>query len=201
MKYLINGACRVSLPRATKTDRMNVMVSLPAKFCKLGIAVLFATLLFCFPARSQVFVYGTLTQNTTFTKANNPYIVTEELIVPKGITLTVEPGTEMRFSTDTRLLVHGTLIARGTPNDSIYFTNVQNPNPAIWRGIVLDSTNTMVDSAGNYLSGTVLSYVSIFNTRFSVTISGNSSILIEHSLVRISDYGIFLNGVQQTIVR
>ena len=50
------------------------------------------------------------------------YIVTRELLVPKGVTLTIKPGTIIRFKDKTTLHCEGTLIAKGTPDSMIVFT-------------------------------------------------------------------------------
>ena len=50
------------------------------------------------------------------------YIVTRELLVPKGITLTIKPGTIIRFKDKTTMRCEGTLVAKGTPDSLIVFT-------------------------------------------------------------------------------
>ena len=50
------------------------------------------------------------------------YIVTRELLVPKGITLTIKPGTIIRFKDNTTMRCEGTLVAKGTPDSLIVFT-------------------------------------------------------------------------------
>ncbi len=153
-------------------------------------------------AQAQVFVGGELLTNTNFVKANNPYIVVQDLTVPTGITLTIEPGTELRFSSDTRLNVHGDLIAAGTQADSIHFTlNSQIPNQSLWNGIVFDSARTYFDAQGNYLSGTILSHVSVYNSNYSMIITGNSGILTEHCLLDKSSFGIYINDAENCVIR
>ncbi|MBK7030349.1 MAG: right-handed parallel beta-helix repeat-containing protein [Bacteroidales bacterium] len=170
------------------------------KHLTLYLLGLFLTMGIC--ASAQVFVGGVLTQNTTFSKENNPYIVFQELVVPKGINLTIEPGTELRFSSDTRLVVKGDLIARGTISDSIYYImNLQIPNQSLWNGIVFDSASTLMDNEGNYLSGSILSFNSIYNTNYSLTISGNSGVLIENTLIRKSSYGLYMNDSEHSVIR
>ncbi|NVO21062.1 MAG: right-handed parallel beta-helix repeat-containing protein [Bacteroidetes bacterium] len=171
--------------------------------CSLYAPVLICFILFLsLNSAAQVFVGGALSQNTTFNKANNPYIVTENLIVPKGITLTIEPGAELVFYSNTQLMVKGVLVARGTESDSIQFVmSTQIPNAYLWNGIVFDSTFASFDATGSYLGGTILSYASIYNSNYSLTISGNSGILIENSLLRKSGDGIYLSEGTNNIIR
>lgn len=50
------------------------------------------------------------------------YIVTRTLLVPKGITLIIKPGTIIRFKDKTTMSCEGTLVAKGTPDSLIVFT-------------------------------------------------------------------------------
>ncbi|MEO9869178.1 right-handed parallel beta-helix repeat-containing protein [Ekhidna sp.] len=70
---------------------------------------------------SQTPVSGTLSVNTTWSLVNSPYELTGDVTVSTGITLTIEPGTEIHFSSGDDLFVNGTLIAEGTATDSIRF--------------------------------------------------------------------------------
>ncbi|MBC8461948.1 MAG: MBL fold metallo-hydrolase, partial [Deltaproteobacteria bacterium] len=73
-------------------------------------------------------VSGTLTENTTW-ESGRHYIVTSDVEVPEAVTLTIEPGAVIRFSTDPsgdgfyKLKVRGTLIAVGDSLNWINFTS------------------------------------------------------------------------------
>lgn len=68
-------------------------------------------------------VGGILTRDTTFTADKN-YIITSNLAVPEGVTLTVEPGTKLRFREGVGLSNNGTLVMKGTPEKPIILTHV-----------------------------------------------------------------------------
>ena len=72
-------------------------------------------------------VGGVLTRDTTFTADKN-YIITSNLAVPEGVTLTVEPGTKLRFKEGIGLSNSGTITIKGTPEKPIYLTNLEGDN-------------------------------------------------------------------------
>lgn len=88
---------------------------------------------------SQTYVSGGIYTNTTWTKANSPYIVTDTVVVFPGVKLTIEPGVIVKFDQNTYLEVrNGELYAVGNSNDSIRFTsNSANQNFNDWVGIIL----------------------------------------------------------------
>ena len=180
---------------------MKLYKSLPDSFPVYAACFLLA-LLSVFRSSGQVFVGGDILVNTTYSKANNPYIVVQNLTVSPGITLTIEPGTELRFSSNTSLTVKGVLVAQGTAADSIrLILSEQIPNQSLWNGLVFDNAHTLLDSQGNYISGTVVSYASFFNSNYSITLAGLSGILVEHCLLRRSAYGIYINNAEYNLVR
>ena len=87
---------------------------------------------------AQTNVSGGIFTNTTWTKANSPYIATDTVVIFPGVTLTIEPGVIIRFNQNVRLevLQQASLIAKGTTFDSITFTSNQpTPSFSSWAGI------------------------------------------------------------------
>ena len=68
---------------------------------------------------------GVLTGNETWT-AGNVYMVTGDVTVPNGATLTIQAGTIVKFQTDDSLFVSGKLVASGTLAELIYFTSYRD---------------------------------------------------------------------------
>ena len=56
---------------------------------------------------------------------NVHYIVTKSIAIPSGITLTILPGTVLRFKDNTGLNAVGTLVCQGTPDQPIVFTQAE----------------------------------------------------------------------------
>jgi len=86
-------------------------------------------------AGAQTNVSGTIAENTTWTKANQPYYVTDAITVNSGVTLTIEPGVDVLFDADVQLIVQGRLQAIGTETDSIRFLASAVNDFGEWGGI------------------------------------------------------------------
>jgi hypothetical protein len=66
-------------------------------------------------------VGGIISENTTWTQWGSPYLIISTIEVPAGVTLTIEPGasTSMSGSGDYVFIVHGTVLAHGTPGKMV----------------------------------------------------------------------------------
>jgi hypothetical protein len=78
----------------------------------------------------------------TWTKAGSPYTVTGDIRVPKGRTLTIEPGVAVKFAGHFGLTAgyRATLRARGTETDPIVFTPIDTDEG--WFGIRFVNSGT-----------------------------------------------------------
>ncbi|HDP67391.1 MAG TPA: hypothetical protein ENN20_02690 [Candidatus Marinimicrobia bacterium] len=93
----------------------------------------------------SIIVQGDITQNTTWTLAGSPYIVTNTVTVTEGVKLTIEPGVIVKFDYATKLIVNGSLDAQGTENNKIIFTeNVEHTGVGNWCGV--EFTDSCTDS-------------------------------------------------------
>lgn len=101
-----------------------------------------------------------ITNNTKWTKANSPYIITIDLAVLKGVILTIEPGTKVLFSKETRMTVSGNLIAIGTARQRISFSGL---NESDWNGFSF--TKECNDYNPTTQEGTCFNYCSFKGTR------------------------------------
>jgi len=83
---------------------------------------------------------GTIGTGTVL-EAGRHYIVTGDLTVPPGMTLTIEPGARIRFQGYYTLLVEGRLEAIGTEEQMIVFTSDQQvPAKDDWKRIEFSSS-------------------------------------------------------------
>ena len=118
------------------------------------------------------------------------YIVTRELLVPKGITLTIKPGTIIRFKDNTTMRCEGTLVAKGTPDSLIVFTKAD-----------LDLGN--LANALNFGPKTnIIEYAKIcgFNPSTNTLISGG---ILRHCIIEdnfYSDGGSYVYSLEYSVV-
>lgn len=94
---------------------------------------------------------GPLPGDTTLHPAGNPHIVTSDLIVPAGVTLTIEPGVELYFAPGTSLIVYGRLLAEGTPTQRILFT--RRDEGTSWGAIAI-----LYTAADNRIAHAIIEY-------------------------------------------
>jgi hypothetical protein len=92
-------------------------------------------------ARGTVMVSGEITTNTTWT-ADNDYLLTSQVFVRNGATLTIEPGTVVKGQAGTYILVaaDGKINAVGTKDEPIIMTSAKAPGSrrsSDWGGVVL----------------------------------------------------------------
>ncbi|MCH5219395.1 MAG: S8 family serine peptidase [Muribaculaceae bacterium] len=74
---------------------------------------------------------GILKNDMTLTPDQH-YVVTGTFAVPEGITLTIKPGTTLKFRDNSRFKVEGQIIANGEPGNMIKFTKADLSTGAIY---------------------------------------------------------------------
>jgi parallel beta-helix repeat protein/predicted outer membrane repeat protein len=124
----------------------------------------FLTAILSSAASASTEVSGPITTDTTWTKVNSPYIVTGSVLVQEGVTLTIEPGVEVKFDSAKGLQVEGQLIAQGTETERIVFTSNQpTPAPGDWVNILFTDTSVdaTYDGEGNYINGSIMQYCTV----------------------------------------
>ena len=96
---------------------------------------------------AQTNVSGGIFSNTTWTLANSPYLVTNNIVVFPGVTLTIEPGVEVRIKenglsgTQYYIEARGTINMVGQPGAKITFRADSATNTiGTWVGIVVKNS-------------------------------------------------------------
>ena len=106
---------------------------------------------------------GILSLSETWT-SDNLYLVTDNLLVMPGVTLTIEPGTRIQIDPTKSIAVRGELVARGTSTERITFAGNPDNWGAIW--FRYESTPATFDGSGHYLSGSILEYCVVRDTSY-----------------------------------
>ncbi|MHB8173114.1 MAG: hypothetical protein ACYDFU_01460 [Nitrospirota bacterium] len=132
-------------------------------------------------------------------------MVTGDVLVPEGVTLTIKPGTKVMFvssesskieplylSMQTELLVRGKLLANGTQEDPIIFGsagededgNAIKPKSGCWAGLIFDGPGS---------SSSIVSYAYISLADSAITVI-NSSPVFNFCEFRDGNYGVSCLG-------
>lgn len=92
------------------------------------------------------------TASETWAASGNPHLVTADLKIAKGLTVTLEPCAEVRLSANTRLTVEGNLVGRGTATSPIRIAAADASKPfaalVVWAPGTLELAYTTVASGG-----------------------------------------------------
>lgn len=120
---------------------------------RLAVSIAFA--LSSLYVNSQTSVAGGIYQNTTWTLANSPYIVTGSIVVFPGNTLTIEPGVEIQIDNQTNTSIYietrGTLNCVGTDLQPITIHALYDTlNTVAWQGFVCTSSQGGVLNADRF---------------------------------------------------
>lgn len=115
---------------------------------------------------------GVLTGNTTWSPALGCIRVTNDLAVPAGITLTIEPGTVVLLATNgsVRATNSGSLVVQGTVDQPVYFLPADGASS--WREV----------SAGGPGSGATLRGAEVVAGQ--VRVLNGATLLVEDSILR-----------------
>ncbi len=128
----------------------------------LSILLLFASYSFAF---ADTEVSGLITEDTTWTVENSPYILTSRVGVDYQVTLTIEPGVQVKSNAG-GLEIMGKILAHGNSSNPIIFTTLdENPSWYGWRGIVFDHDREAQES----WEGSVLEWCEFSWMFFGVT--------------------------------
>jgi hypothetical protein len=136
-------------------------------------------------AGSQINVNGNISGNWMNT---NTYIVTGNITVPSGQTLTIQQGTNIKFNGYYSITVDGSLIANGTSLSPILFTsNLPIPSPGNW-----DRIN--VNGNGSVFNFCIFDYF----TR-GLNIYYSSPIVTNNEFSNFNGIAIYANGCSSII--
>ena len=140
------------------------------------------------------FVEGHIHEDITWTLAGSPYVITNDVIIDRGSTLTINPGVEVRFDGNFTLTVNGSLSAMGDEDSLITFTsNKLDPSAGDWNTIEFTATT----DESLIMKHSVVKYAT-----YGLTVKNTCKAIIEKSQVTdVSRSGIYVVGESNTLIK
>ena len=94
-------------------------------------------------------------------KPTAPILLTGNVIVDSGATLTIEPGVTIQIPNDCTLQVNGILVAKGTSSEKISFTGGDvslggSGFGSVIENAILNPTNLIIDSSATINGNTII---------------------------------------------
>jgi hypothetical protein len=129
---------------------------------------------------------GAIAVNETWFAADNPHVITGNVTVNAGVTLTLEPGVEVYTNASRSLSVKGNLIAIGTAGQPILFTRNTGSN---WSYIYFNTNGS------GTLDHCVIEYCS-----YGIYAASSAAINLTNATVRNATYGIYSVGTNAMVV-
>jgi hypothetical protein len=143
-------------------------------------------------ARYQVYldridntVCGTISSNTTWSGYK---LVTCNVTVNSGVTLTIEPGTFVFFESGTGLTINGTLNAQGLSSNRIIFN--RSRGTSTWGSIIFDgpaASSSIIDNAD-------IMYAS------DIQCLNDANVTIQNSIIDTCTQGIYIYNSQPQVL-
>lgn len=144
-------------------------------------------------AAGPTYVGGRITESTTWTIENSPYIVATNVTVNIGVTLTIESGVIVKFNRSDALFIEGGLIALGEADNPITFTSNLIPQlVGDWSVIKFN------DSSDDLRS--VIKYSRIEYAYYGIMCEDSSPLLSNNIIDKTYKKGIYLERSNSTII-
>ncbi len=165
----------------------------------IGIVLLILSLAILTQPVLAISTSGTLTQDEIWT---GKVLITGDVVIPKGITLTVQAGTFIAFSGNgsdndvetvvlnelwldkSNLIVRGDLIIQGKEDSRVVIggltPDANRPTPVWWGGIIFEGLNV----------GSLIEYAEIRYADVALVFAGSSLAWILNSTISNNDVGI-----------
>jgi hypothetical protein len=152
------------------------------------------------PIVSGITIDADITSDTTWSRANSPYLVTVPISVTNTATLTIEPGVEVQFAEGAGLLIAGGLNSQGTHAQQVRMVAVSR---ALWQGlaVVQPARNVLLQSVTirNAAVGLAIRQQSLVATQASGRVDVLDSLFEQNDIGVDVDYSIATNAPRLTL--
>ncbi|MCL5096827.1 MAG: lamin tail domain-containing protein [Candidatus Omnitrophica bacterium] len=147
-----------------------------------------------FVSSGEMLIGGALASDTTLTLANSPYALSSDLVVPPGITLTVEAGVTINMPANRNIRVQGVLDISGTAEQPI---KIQGRNGERWGGISFEEPAEPSSLAHLIIRGATKGYDP---TIYNCAISGhNATVTMDFLDITDSEEPVYFFGGSCTV--
>lgn len=112
------------------------------------------------PVSAKVDFETDIQTDTTWTLDHGPYYAAVDVTVAQGARLTIEPGVQILLGEGRNLVVHGELVARGTPDEPILFSWMGPQQQERWGSLVFEDTavDAVFQDVDEYQSGSIVEH-------------------------------------------
>jgi hypothetical protein len=193
------------------------------KILTLILAIIFSLTIFplngLYSAVKATYVEGEITMDTVWTLVDSPFVLFGNVTVLEGITLTIEPGVEVRFGGNFSLIVRGRLIARGILTQELdrrirFTSNRESPQTGDWGALYFNGagqSSVLENCIIEYGRGgvmvergnlTVQNAIVRFNSEHGVNVLNSSVcwVTISHTHIYSNNAsGVYISGGNVTV--
>lgn len=142
-----------------------------------------------FIASGEMVIGGTLIANTVLAASASPYTLSADLIIPAGITLTVQAGVVIRMPALRNIRVQGVLNINGTASQKV---TISGHNGARWGGISFESPAGTSNLAHLVIRGATKGFDA---TRYSSAVTGyNANVVADFLDIAESEGPFYMYG-------
>lgn len=160
------------------------------------------------PPVHATYVEGVITQDTIWTLVDSPFILSNNVTVNPDVTLTIEPGVQVRFGGAFSLVVNGRIIANGTEERMILFTTNDPTQQILWHTISVRGAqqslfiNCVIEHAinGTTLEGGLLDIersIVRYNLENGIAVNSGTLLIQDSEIANNSESAITITGGNQ----
>src|SRR2546427_2632260 len=161
-------------------------------------------------ATATTYVRGLITTDTTWGFSDTMYVATYHVTVRSPATLTILPGTTVKFDSGVHLYIEGSLVADGTATSAIIFTANNTGSPIPWGGIQFNASSSgsiswsTFDRVDRAVTATVsspsISSNTVLQAGVGFVLVRSTAFVSSNVIKRASSVGIYVNASGARIV-
>src|SRR2546422_615927 len=161
-------------------------------------------------ATATTYVRGLITTDTTWGFSDTMYVATYHVTVRSPATLTILPGTTVKFDPGVHLYIEGSLVADGTATRAIIFTANNTGSPIPWGGIQFNASSSgsiswsTFDRVDRAVTATVsspsISSNTVLQAGVGFVLVRSTAFVSSNVIKRASSVGIYANASDARIV-